>query len=217
MDTTQRNGGTAGIVAAVLLVLFVLLMMSTGLDPQAAADPAKALPVIAQKHGLWVFTGIVGTLSAALGVMFTVGLSNRLKGQAPTRAAAILYFVIIGLGGYALSSLMQWVGGIQLAQYAGKDQVAASHAWLALHAAIGGANALGNAFVGAGLLIAGWAVIATALLNSTVGWVGVIAGLLSLVGIFAPTSLGVFLGSIVFVIVWLAWAGSELRKPQQQR
>ncbi len=215
MDAIQRNGGTAGLVTAALLVLLLILIMSTGLDPQAAADPARALSVIAQKRGLWEFTGIVGALSAAFGIVFTIGLFDRLKGRAPTRASAMLYFVIVGLGGYALSSLMQWVGGIQLADYAAKDQVAASHAWIALRAAIGGFNALGDAFAGASLLIAGWVVITTGGLNPTVGWVGVIAGILSVAGTFAPTSLSLFLGSIVFVIIWLAWAGSELRKPRQ--
>jgi len=215
VDATQRNGGTAGIVGAVLLVLFLILTMAMGMDPHTAGDPAQALAMIALKRGLWRLVGIVGTLAAAPGIVFTIGLSHRLKAGAPTRAATILYFVTVGLGGYALSSLLQWKGGLQLADYAVKDQVGAGHAWLALHAAAGGAQVLGSGFVGAALLIAGWAVIETAALNPIVGWVGVIAGLLNLAGVFASASFPVFLGTIVFDVVWLAWAGVELRQPQE--
>ncbi|HTD48789.1 MAG TPA: DUF4386 family protein [bacterium] len=215
MDTTQRNGGTAGIVGAVLLVLFLILTMAMGMDPHTAGDPAQALAMIAMKRGLWRLVGIVGTLAAAFGIVFTIGLSNRLKEDAPTRASTFLYFATVGLGGYALSSLMQWKGGLQLADYAVNDQVGGGQAWLALHAATGGAQVLGNAFVGAALLIAGWAVIETAALNPIAGWVGVIAGLLSLAGVAASASFPVFLGTIVFDVIWLAWAGVELRRPQE--
>jgi hypothetical protein len=185
------------------------------MDPRTAGDPAQALALIAAKRGLWRLTGIVGTLAAAFGIVFTIGLSNRLKERAPTRASVILYFVTVGLGGYALSSLIQWKGGVQLAAYATKDPVAAGAAWLALHAVAGAASMLGNAFVGAALLIAGWAVIATAALNPTAGWVGVVAGLLTLVGISAAAAFPVFLAAIVFDAIWLAWAGLELRKPKE--
>ena len=214
MDATQRNGGTAGILAAIFLVLFLILTMAIGMDPHTAGDPAQALAMIAMKRGLWRLVGIVGTVAAALGIVFTIGLSSRLKAGAPTRASTILYFVTVGLGGYALSSLIQWKGGLQLADYAMKDQVGAGHAWLALHAVAGGASVLGNAFVGAALLIGGWTVIATAALTPVVGWVGVIAGLLTLAGVFSVAAFPLMIGSILFDILWLAWAGLELRKPQ---
>ncbi len=102
---------------------------------------------------------------------------------------------------------------MRIADYATKDQVTASHAWVVLNVAIGGINAPGGAFTGASLLVAGWAIIDTGGLNRTVGWVGVIAGVLSVWSLFATTSPAVFLGSLVFAIVWLAWAGSELRRP----
>jgi len=156
-------------------------------------------------------TGVIGALVAAFAIVFTIGLSNRLREQAPTRASALLYFVIVGLGGYALSSLLQWIGGSQLVDYAAKDQVGAGHAWVALYAVAVGADALGNAFVGAALLVAGWAVISTAALNPIAGWVAVIAGVLSVVSVFATTSFPVFIGTIVFDVIWLAWAGFELR------
>ncbi len=213
MDRTQRNGGTAGLVTAVLLALLFVLILSIGLDPQAAGDPTKALPVISQKSTLWALTGMVGALAAAVATVFATGFFRRLRERAPTRAYASLILAVVGLGGHALAALVQWQGGAQLADYATKDQVAASHAWVALNAAIGGINAFASVFTGGSLLVAGWAIIDTGSLTRTVGWVGVIAGVLSVWSLFATTSPAVFLGSLVFAIVWLGWAGSELRRP----
>lgn len=237
MDTTQRNGSTAGLVAAAFLALLLILTMftplgsyridrdlhfgvpntfDTGLHPQRATTPSVVLHAIARKQDRWATTAIVGALVAAFSMVFVVGLFSRLRGQAPSRASAMLCFAVVGLGAYALSFLMQWRGGIQLAEYfSTQSEVPAITAWLAFRAVVSGLNALGAAFAGTSLFIAGWTVIATNLLNPIAGWVAVIAGILSIVGLFAPNSLGVFLGNIVFAIIWLAWAGSELRKPQQ--
>lgn len=169
--------------------------------------------MLAKQHTLWALIGIVGALAAVVGTVFVIGLFDRLRDRAPTRASAVLYFGVIGLGGHALGALTRWQGGLQLADYAAKDQVAANHAWVALSATIGGITALGNVFTGASLLAAAWAVIATGGLSPTAGWVAAIAGVLSILGVFA-TSPVVMLGGFVFAIVWLAWAGSELRRPQ---
>jgi hypothetical protein len=211
MDATQRNGGTAGLVSAALLALLFILFASSGLDPQTIADPTKALPVLAQKGGLIGGVGIVATLTSAVAIVFVVGLYNRLRDRAPTRASTLLYLAVLGLGGHALGALMLWQGGVHLADYAAADQVAASHAWVALTSAIGGINAFGDAFTGASLLISGWAVIDTGAVNRTAGWAAVIAGLLGILGIFAKAPI-VMPVTIVFVIIWLAWAGSELRR-----
>jgi hypothetical protein len=49
-----------------------------------------------------------------------------------------------------------------------------------------------------------------------VGWVAVIAGVLSIVGIFVMAQ-AVMLVTIIFVIIWLAWAGLELRRPAKHK
>ncbi len=217
MDTTQRNGGTAGLVAAVFLASLLIVIMSTRLDPLHALYPPEALRMIARYPDLWGAMGIVGAVVAALSMVFAVGLFSRLRGQTPTGASTMLCFAVVGLGAFALASLMQWQGGIQLADYfSTKSETGGRYAWLAFRAVISGLNALGFAFAGASLIIAGWAVIATTLLNPIAGWTAVIAGILSIAGLFAPNSFDVFLGNIVFSVIWLAWGGSELRKPQQE-
>lgn len=161
MDRLQRNGGTAGIVAAILLALGFILFATTGLEVQAFADPAKALPYIAQQGGRWAATSLAFALGSALSLLFVAGLASRLREKAPTRAAALLYLSIIGLAGFALVALIYWIAGAHLAAVAAQDQVAAGHAWTAVVAVARSTEALGNGFVGAGMVIAGWAITAT--------------------------------------------------------
>lgn len=213
VGTLQRNAGTAGIVAAVLLAVGVILFFSSGLaDPQTAADPAKALAKIAESPSRRALTSIVFAVSLAFAAVFLAGLYSRLREKAPTRAAAMLYFGLFGLAGFLFISMVQWLGGNHLASYVAKDQVAASHAYVALYAITQGANGLGNAFIGASLAIAGWAIIGTGALPATIGWVGVVGGVLTVIAVFAPTSNVVFLASTVLSVVYLYWAGSQLRR-----
>ena len=212
MDATQRNGGTAGLVSAALLVLLFILFPVTQLDPQTMADPAKALPLVGEKRGLVAGIGIIGTLASAVATVFLIGLFGRLRDRAPTRASTLLYLGLLGLGAHALGAMVLWQGGVGLADHFATDQVAASHAWVALAATIGGIQAFGNAFTGGSLLIAGWAVTETGSLNQMVGWAALIAGVLSILAIFVMAQ-GVLLASFIFTIIWLAWAGIELRKP----
>jgi hypothetical protein len=211
MDQVQRNGGVAGIVAGGLLILLVILTFSLGADVMAPGDPARALSAVTQKWSLWVFASLVGVVTTGAAVLFTVGLTSRVRDQAPTRARAILYFVLIGLTGYALASIVPWVGGAQVVAYAAKDQAAAANAWLVLNAVSGSFAGLGGAFVGAGTLIAGWVIIATRTMGSGIGWLGVVAGILGILSLFAPGAFVVGLGGTVLTAVWLAWTGSVLR------
>ena len=208
MDRVRQNGGTFGIIAAVFFAILFLLVMTSGLRPEAFADPAKVLP-LARAGGRWTITGLAGVLGTVFSTMFTVGLFAHLREKAPTRSYAILVFGVVGSVGYALGSLAQWIGGAQVA--AATDQVAASHAWVALSAVVSSFNALGNAFVGAALLVAGWAISGTRALSSAVGWLAIITGVLTVLGLFTTNS-ALFLLSFLLVIVWIGWAGYEMRR-----
>ncbi len=211
MERLQRNAGTSGIVGAVLLLIGFILFLSSGLDPVTADDPAKALPLVAQLGSRWAITGIAFVLAVAFGVLFLVGFFSRVREKAPTRAAATLYFGLIGLSAFALSGMLQWRGGTYLATYLAKDQVAASHAWVALRAAVQALEGLGNGFVGVSLAVAGWAVIATGVFPAVLGWVAVAGGVLTFLQVFWSMQAVLFFASIVLTIVWLAWGGSRLR------
>lgn len=213
MDATQRNGGSAGLVAAALLLLLLVFFFTLGLDPQTAADPAKMLSLIAQKGATWALIGISGALAAAFAAVFSIGVFRRLRDRTPTRAAASLLLAAVGLASHGLAAVIQWQGGLQLAVYASTDQVGATHAWLAVSATAAGISGLANVFTGGSLLLAGWAIVDAGALSRIVGWVVIVAGALNLINVFAPTSPVAFLGAIIFTIIWLGWAGSQLRHP----
>jgi hypothetical protein len=83
MERVQHNGGTAGIITAICLVLLFILYVSSGLDVQSAQDPAKALPVLGQKAGVFAAVGVLGLLAAGFGLLFTFGWLPATGSQAP--------------------------------------------------------------------------------------------------------------------------------------
>lgn len=210
MDRLQRNGGTAGLVGGVLLIILFGLFFALGLDPAAFSDPTKALPLVREKGGILAAIGILGPITSALGILLAAGLAARLRDGAPTRAAAQLYFAIIGLAAFALDGMIRWMGGIQLANRTA-DAVAASHAYVALNAIALGVVGLGNLFVGASLVVVGWAITSTRALSTALGWVGIVAGVITAASGLVPPDSPVFLASFVLTIVWLLWAGTALR------
>lgn len=208
MDRVRQNGGTFGIIAAVVLAVLFILVLTSGFQ-NVAADPAQALAFINASTGRWTFTGLLGVLGSLLAIVFVVGLYRAFRDKAPTRAYAVLLFGVLGSGGYALASLAQWLGGAQVAGTA--DQVAAAHAWVAVNAVATSLNGFGNAGVGASLLTAGWAATSTRALSSAVGWLAYLAGIVTVLGLFTANAV-VFLGSFALIIIFLAWAGFELRR-----
>lgn len=211
MNPLERNGGTAGIVAAALLALGIILGFYMPGIGATFGSPLDVLSFVTANRWVWRISSILGILTAAFAVPFSIGIWRRLREPAPTRAAVALAFALVGLAGYALSSLLIWKGGIALASYAAKDTTAAATAWLALRYVARGATDLGNAFVGTALMVAGWAIVATGALRQTVGWLGALSGVLTLLTIF-PLSGVLDLAGGILTVVWLGWVGNELRR-----
>lgn len=211
MHPIERNGGTAGFVAAALLALFIVLGFYMPGIGATFGSPLDVLSFVTANRWVWRVSSILGILTAGFAVPFTIGVWHRLREPAPTRAAVALALGLIGLAGYALSGLLIWKGGIAMASYAAKDTATAATAWLALRYVARGATDLGNAFVGAALVIAGWAIVATGALRRTIGWLGALSGLLTLVTIF-PLSGVLDLAGGILTVVWLGWVGNELRR-----
>src|SRR3989304_5667030 len=161
MERVQRNGGTAGIVAGVLLIVLFFLFMSLRISNAQVADPGFMVPLLSKNPGTFMGVGIFGALVAGFAVVFSIGLVYRLREKAPTRALASLYLAVLGLGAHAADSMVSWIGGRAVGLAAAKDAVAAGHAYVAVSAVAQSLNAMANVFTGAALLVAAWAIIAT--------------------------------------------------------
>ncbi len=211
MDRVQKNGGTAGLVTAALLAVLFVLFFSLGQDVMTPGDPAKSLAAATQKWGMFRLASFVGLLAAGFAVLFVAALATKLRDAAPTRARAILYITLIGLGSFALGSMTWMLGGRQIIDFAAKDQTGGTAAWAALSAIGASFEGLGNTFTGVGALLAGWAILDTKVLPAGAAWVGIASGVLNVLGLFVMGAPALMLGGFVTTIAWLAWAGSALR------
>jgi hypothetical protein len=208
----QQTAGVFGILAGISLAILFLLFLTSGAEPDTFMDPSKALPYMTQHEGRLRAIAFFAAVTVALSVFFFAGLAGKLRDKAPTRATGVLYFGILGVAGHGLSALIFWLSAPALVDYAAKDQVAASHAWVAISALNTALDGFGNLFVGLSILLAGWAITATGGLSSTLGWYGVVAGVLTLLTVAAPGNQLLFVGSLVLPAVWLLWAGNTLRR-----
>src|SRR2546425_1346349 len=208
MNPRPQTAGTAGIVAGVLLAVLFILIMSSGIRPEAMSDPAQMLSYASQNLGRWRNVGFVGLLTIVAVVFYFPGLAARLRDRTPSRATGVLYFGVLGNAAHGLDSALTWAGDPAVARAA--DQVAAGHAWVALSAVHAGLQTFGNIGVGLVLLLAGWAAMNSKAFSSGVAWVGLVGGIVTLVSVLRPPG-PLFLLSFVLAIIFLIWSGLEFR------
>jgi hypothetical protein len=212
MNPRPRSAGTAGIAAGVALIIIFLLFMTSGITPETFMDPAKALPYVQEGGARLRTIALIGVATTALATVFLAGLAAKLQAKTPTRAAATLYFGILGNVGHGIGSVAYWLGVPMFAMMSARDQVAASHAWGAFTAITNGYDGFGNASIGLSLLAAGSAAVAEGALPAGLAWVGIVGGLATLALVLWPAMSAAFPVSLILTAVFLAWAGNELRK-----
>lgn len=211
MAPRQQSAGTSGIIAGISLAVVFFLFITSRAGPETFADPANALPFITQNSGRLRTIALLALITISFAVIFVAGLAAKLRDKTPTRATGVLYFGILGLIGHGIGALMFWVGVPALVAYAAKDQVAVSHAWVAFGALNGSLDGFGNLFIGLSTLLAGWAIVGAGAMSSTLGWFGVVAGVVTALAAVAPGNQLIMMGSFVLPIIWLLWAGNTLR------
>src|SRR5437879_12552194 len=128
MERLPRYSGTAGIISAFLLLLFLILGFVVPGTGATFADPVRTLTFIAQNSWEWRIANLLTALVAGLAVVFTAGLRNRPRAPAPTRAMLVLSTALIGIGGCALASVILWQSGNTRASYLATAHDAATHA-----------------------------------------------------------------------------------------
>jgi hypothetical protein len=212
----QRSAGIAGVLAGIALTGEFTLFLVSGFAPQTFSDAAQALPFL-QVHGAYLrAAAIFGAVGVALTTLFLVGLAARLHATTPMGSAATLYFGLLGNVGDGLVAFSFWLGIPVFVALAARDQAAAVNSWgafLALTNAFGG---LGNFLLGLSLMAAGWAILVRRALSAGLGWIGVMAGIATVIRVFAAnTPLDALAGaafflSLVLTIVFRLWAGVAL-------
>lgn len=211
MNPRTQSAGTCGVVAGIALAIAFLMFVTSGAAPSTFADPAKALDFVAKNTARLRLSIALSLITIAFASVFLAGLAARLRDKTPTRATAVLYLGVLGLVGHAIGSMLFGTSAPMVAAYAAKDQVAASHAWVAIFAIDGAADGLGSLFIGLSTLMAGWAITSAKALSTTLGWYGELAGVVGVAAYLWPSD-PLMMASFVAPIIWLIWAGSALRK-----
>ncbi|MDR7481832.1 MAG: DUF4386 family protein [Armatimonadota bacterium] len=212
MIPRQQTAGLSGIVAGIALAVLTVLFFTSGATPETFRDPGKALPFLTQNLGRIRTIALVSMVTLGFAVPFVAGLAAALRERTPTRATAVLYFGLLGIAGHGIGTLLFWSAVPALARHAATDQVAASHAWVALNAVWGAMDGVGNFFIGLAILLAGWAVAASGIFSAALGWYGVIAGALVVLAVLAPGVGVLYMATFVLPVIWLLWAGNTLRQ-----
>src|SRR5437867_11541108 len=107
MNPRPQTAGTAGIIAGVLLAVLLILFMTSGMRPEAMADPGKMMAYAGQNAGRWrnmAFLGILTTIAAGF---YLPGLAASLRDRTPPRATGVLYCGILGLAAHGPAPALQ--------------------------------------------------------------------------------------------------------------
>lgn len=207
-----QTAGTTGIVAGVALAIGFILFMTSGLSMQAFADPAQGLKFATDSAGRLRLMTAFFLIAIAFAAVFLAGLAAKLRDKTPTRATATLYFGLLGLAGHALGALIFWAGIPAVVARAATDQVAASHAYVALVAMDNAADGLGTLFVALATLMAGWAAVTSKVFSAALGWYGVVVGVAGVLALLMTGNEILGLATFVLPIIWLVWTGTALRQ-----
>jgi hypothetical protein len=212
MGPRLQTAGTLGIVAGVALVILTILFLTSGASPEAINDPAAGISFLRDNAGRLRLTAYFAILTVSAATVFVAGLASALHSKTPTRGAAVLYFGLLGLAGHGLSAFAFLFAGPTLVAAAARDQIAASHAFVAVNALTTGLDGIGNFFIGLSTLMAGWAITASPGFGAGLGWFGVAAGVVIALAGVGPQVPVLYLGSFFLPAIWLIWAGFALRR-----
>jgi len=212
MSPRRQTAGMMGIIAGAALLILFILFFTSGATPATFNDPGAALSFMRDQAGRLEVLACLAIITVATATVFVAGFAAALSQRTPTRATATLYFGLLGLAGHALGAFILFAGYPWLVSMAAKDQVAATHAYVALNGLTMATDGLGNFFVGLSTLFGGWAATITPGFGAALGWFGVVAGVITALAGLVPQIQPLYLGSFILPIVWLVWAGYTLRR-----
>jgi hypothetical protein len=224
MVNLQRAGGVAGVLAGIGLAVEGAFWTASGWTPQTFANPTTALAFL-RDNGTLLRVGVfAGALNLVFATILVAGLAARLRATSPTRAAATLHLGVVGIGAHGLVPLGLWLGVPMFITLAASDAATAQAAWGGFAVFLAAAGGLGNLFLGLSMATTGSAALgrrSRAPLPVLLGWVGIVAGMASVITVLAAGTPVAFLANAAYVpslllaIVFRVWAGIHLwRSPQ---
>jgi len=221
MNPRLQSAGIAGILTGVALVGEFIFFMISGFTPEVSNNPAAALTFLRDSGVYLRIAVLLGATGIAFRIIYVAGLAARLHANTPTRAVATLYFGILGSFGHGLVALSLYVGIPMFVALAARDPGAAANAWGAFNVITSGFDGIGNFLLGLVLLTAGWAIISRRALPVGAGWVGVLAGIATVIRVFATgtplaaLAFAAFFPSLLLAIIFDIWAGIALWRAKE--
>ena len=216
MNVKPRIAGLAGILAGLGLAIELVLFMASGWSPAVFSDPAIGLAFLRDGGTQLRAAVFAGAINLVFTTLLVAGLAAWLRPTTPSRAAATLYFGLIGIAAHGLVPLGLWLGVPTFLELASRDQQIAFGAWGGFTAVIGAAGGLGYLFLGLSMAAAGWAIVTAKLLPPALGWIGLLAGAASVINVLAaktpldPLASAAFQPALLLSIVFRLWAGYAL-------
>src|SRR5689334_12223993 len=121
-----KVAGWAGVLAGAGLLVEGALWTASRWTPRTFTDPATALRFLHDGGDTLRWAVLAGFVNLAFAVVFFAGLAERLRAGTPTRAAAVLWFAMIGIATHLLVPLAYWYG---VPAFRDADPAAARASW----------------------------------------------------------------------------------------
>lgn len=215
--------GWAGVLAGVGLIVEGMLWTAGGWTPQTFSEPETALRFLRDSGTTLRWAALAGFVNLAFAAVFLVGLAERLRAGAPTRAAATLWLGMIGIAAHLLVPMAYWYG---VPAFLGAEPSLALSSWTGFAAIVSAAGGVGSLFAGLSMAAAGWALVATRTLPAApvvLGWIALLGGTAAVLTVFAPdtplsgTASAVYLPSLLLAITFRIWAGIAMTRTERTR
>ncbi len=216
MKPLNKVAGFAGAATGTALLLEFVFFMASGFTPSAASDPMQAIALIQSREVLLRIATFFGFSGAIASVLFIAGLAGNLQAKAPSRAAAVLYFGVLGSIGHDLVALSYYLGFPALTALAAVNLPEAINSWGGVLAITDGFQGLGNLLLGLMLFLAGLAIVDKGAFPKGLGWIGMVGGIAALLSVITTSTplsglaYAAYIPSIVLAIVFDIWAGVRL-------
>lgn len=213
-----KHSGIAGVLAGFFLIGELSFFMASGFDSEIFNAPSNAAQFLSEGQIFIRIAVLFGIFNALVRIIFIAGLASEIKTYSPTGASGMLHFGVLGSLGNGLVAISFYIGLPFLENLAIQSHEMFMNTWGAFVAITLGFQGLGSVLSGAFFLISGWGIIRYKPFNSVIGWIGLMAGILSLFVVFASqTSLGfiakmIFIPMLILSIIFYLSCGNALRK-----